>query len=424
MRQSLIIMTEHSVNKLVDHFFRNEFGKAVALLTSKFGTQYLEAAEDAVQEALTKAMQVWGYGQIPDNPTGWVIRVAQNKLIDHLRKLQRVYYATQLPETDYESPELPSDEQFKDEMIKMMFACCNPKLSTEYQIILTLKILGGLSIREISSALLKKEETIAKSYTRAKKRFKEINLKLEIPEAEEIQNRLDRILKIVYLLFNEGYKSTEGEQLIRKELCEEAMRLNQLLLDKLETNSQSCRALMALMHFQVARFDARVDRNGNSVSLETQDRSIWDQQHILLGNRYLTTIEDGMQNTYFIQAAINGIHCAAETYASTNWTYILMLYNHLYNLSGNPIVALNRIIPISKVHGAELGLLELEKIKDHECFKGNYLISATEAELLIQLKRTDQAVDKLALAIDLCKNIREKDFLRVKMNRICDNRRP
>ena len=411
-------MTQSSVNKLVDHFFRNEFGKAVALLTSKFGPQYLEVAEDAVQEALAKAMQVWGYGQIPDNPTGWVIRVAQNKLIDQIRKLQRVYYATQLPEIGHESPELLNEEQFKDEMIKMMFACCNPKLSTEHQIILTLKILGGLSIREIASALLKKEETIAKAYTRAKKRFKEINLKLEIPGEQEIQNRLDRILKVIYLLFNEGYKSTEGEQLIRKELCEEAMRLNQLLLDKPETNTTSSLALMALMHFQVARFDARVNTDGNSVSLEEQDRKTWDEQHILLGNRYLTTIEDGMNNVYFLQAAINGIHCAADTYESTNWTHILILYNRLYFLSKNPIVALNRILPLSKVHGAEAALDELVKVKTEESIQNNYLVPATEAELLFQLNRHDEAIDKLTHAIELCKNNREKDFLTTKMRRI------
>ncbi|MEQ9303897.1 MAG: sigma-70 family RNA polymerase sigma factor, partial [Marinoscillum sp.] len=372
-------MPNPSASSLVDHFFRNEFGKAVTYLTGKFGVAHLEAAEDAVQDALVKAMQSWGFGKVPDNPTGWIIRVAKNKLIDHLRRQQKVYYATQLPQVETESPDI-SDELFKDEMVKMIFACCNPAISSEYQLILTLKILGGLSVREIASALIKKEETIAKSYTRAKKKFKEENLTLEIPSQGDIQNRLNTALQAIYLLFNEGYKTTHGEQLIRKDLCEVAMRLNQLLLDKPETNNELSRSLMALMHFQVSRFDARLNDIGQSVSLEKQDRSKWDNRHIDLGNRYLTTIADGMTNTYFLQAAINGIHCSAPTYEQTNWTYILMLYNHLYSLSPNPIVALNRIYPLSKVHGPEIALEQLDELSKNKALDMNHLVFATRAE--------------------------------------------
>ena len=410
-------MPQKPVKQVVDHLFRNEFGKAVTILTSKFGTQHLEAAEDAVQDALSKAMQTWAYSKIPDNPSGWIIRVAQNKLIDHLRRQQKVFYATQLPENSYEIA-VPNNEQFKDEMVNMMFACCNPKLSTDYQIILTLKILGGLSIREIATALLKKEETIAKSYTRAKKQFKEENINLELPNSEAIQVRLQMVLKTIYLLFNEGYKSTEGESLIRKDLCEEAMRLNQLLLDKQETNNDWSRSLMALMHFQVSRFDARIDVNGHSISLEFQDRSKWDEQHITLGNRYLTTVTDGMKNSYFLQAAINGIHCAAKTYDQTNWTYILILYNHLYQLNANPIVALNRIYPFAMVNGAQSALEELQKIKNHPTLKENYLVAATSAELYIQLKNNHQAETELLKAIGLCKNQQDLHFLTQKLEQI------
>ncbi|WP_258098808.1 RNA polymerase sigma factor [Marinoscillum pacificum] len=403
-------MSQKPVNQLVDHFFRNEFGKAVTLLTSKFGIQYLEIAEDAVQEALGKAMQNWGFGKIPDNPSGWIIRVAQNKIIDYLRRQQKVFYATQVPDQAYHE-QITSDEQFNDEMIKMIFACCNPKLSADYQIILTLKILGGLSIREIASALLKKEETIAKSYTRAKKQFQKENLQLELPEDEAINDRLLMVLKTIYLLFNEGYKSTEGEQLIRRDLCEEAMRLNQLLLENASTNNEWSRSLMALMHFQVARFDSRVDEYGLAISLTDQDRSKWDQRHITFGNRYLTTIENGIKNTYFIQAAISGIHCAAKTWEDTNWTYILMLYNHLYALRPNPVVALNRIYPFAMVHGAEAALTELNKLKTESSLLSNHLLAATEAELHQQLGDLQEAIKLTEKAIDLAKNEKDKIFL-------------
>ena len=189
--------------KLVDHFFRTEYGKAVSHLTSKFGSVHLELAEDSVQEALIKAMQVWPYSKIPDNPTGWILRVAGNKMIDQLRRDQKISRPEELPEHSEEFNENLSLDSINDDMVRMMFACCHPTLSDEYQIILTLKMLGGLSIMEISSSLLKKEETVAKSYTRAKKKFKADEIKLTLPPAHEIEKRLEIVLKIIYLLFNE-----------------------------------------------------------------------------------------------------------------------------------------------------------------------------------------------------------------------------
>ncbi len=399
--------------QVVDHLFRNEFGKAVAYLTSQFGPSHLEAAEDAVQEALIQAMKSWPFGEIPRNPSGWIIRVATNKLIDHLRRQQKVYYAPQIPEATTETPEI-SEELFKDEMVKMMFACCNPSLSAEYQLILTLKILGGLSVREIASALLKKEETVAKSYTRAKKKFRESNLSIDIPSEQEISNRLQIVLRVIYLLFNEGYKTTEGEFLIRRDLCDEAMRLTQMLLEKPETNNEFSRSLMALMLFQVSRFDARIKADGEPVSLEDQDRSLWKQEEITLGNRYLTTINDGMNNEYFIQAAINGIHCAAKNWNETSWTNILILYNHLHNLSPSPIIALNRIYPYSKVHGAEKGLNKLHSLADTIKEDHSQLFFANKAELLRTLGKKKEANEALDIAISKTNNKYEKQFLSLK----------
>lgn len=405
------------ISELTDHFFRNEFGKTVAYLTGKFGPSYLTEAEDAVQEALIKAMQSWPYGRLPNNPTGWIVTVAHNKLIDQIRRRQKVYYTTNLPEESSQVPEI-SEAYFQDEIIKLMFACCNPRLSPEYQIVLTLRLLGGLSVKEIASALLKKEETIAKALTRAKKKFQQENLSLDIPTTEEIQPRLQRVLKVIYLLFNEGYKSSGGDKLIRRDTCEEAMRLNHILLEKASTNTEWSRSLMALMHFQVSRFDARTNDIGEGISLEHQARDKWDQQHILLGNRYLCTIENGLNNPYFLQAAISGIHANAPSYKETAWPDILKLYDHLYRIQPNPIVALNRIIPLSMVEGPKAALAQLQKLESEKCLVKNHLVPATKAELHLQMNEPDIARKLLSDAAIITDNSTERAFLIKKMRGI------
>ncbi|WP_420316262.1 RNA polymerase sigma factor [Ekhidna sp.] len=404
--------------QLVDHFFRTEYGKAVSHLTSRFGSSKIELAEDSVQEALIKAMQTWPYAQIPDNPTGWILRVARNKMIDHLRRDQKINHQ-EVPESVEEMKEDLSLESINDDMVRMMFACCHPKLSQEYQIILTLKILGGLSVREISSSLLKKEETVAKAYTRAKKKFKKEEIKLILPPANEIEKRLDIVLKIIYLLFNEGYKSAEGENLIRKDLCDDAIRLNAVLLESEICNTPSANALMALMHFHVSRFDARVDDDGNVISLEHQDRSRWDQRLIQQGLDFLNAAsqEDAM-NEYLIQAAISATHCRAQTFEETDWNNILALYDLQLQLTPSPIVELNRVVVLEKVHGPLLGLKEVERLEATQFFDEYYLFHAIKSDMLHKIGNIDEAKTALQIAIDLAKNDREKDYLSSKLKNL------
>ncbi|WP_425390575.1 RNA polymerase sigma factor [Ekhidna sp.] len=405
-------------SQLVDHFFRTEYGKAVSHLTSKFGASNLELAEDSVQEALIKAMQTWPYSQIPDNPTGWIFKVARNKMIDHLRRDQKINHQ-EVPERVEEMNEELSLESINDDMVRMMFACCHPTLSQEYQIILTLKILGGLSVREISSSLLKKEETVAKAYTRAKKKFKQEEIKLILPPAHEIEKRLEIVLKIVYLLFNEGYKSAEGENLIRKDLCEDAIRLNTVLLESEICNTPSANALMALMFFHSSRFDARVDQKGNVVSLEDQDRSKWSQELIQRGLRFLEAAsEDGAMNEYLIQAAISATHCSAANFEQTDWKNILSLYDLQLQLTPTPIVELNRVVALEKVHGPLLGLKEVERLEATQFFEEYYLFYAIKSEILHKMGGIEEAKLALEKSIELCKNKREKNYLYLKMNRI------
>ncbi len=397
--------------KLVDHFFRNEYGRAVSFLTSKFGSHHLELAEDAVQEALIRAMQTWSFGKIPQNPTGWILRASQNKMIDHLRRAGKVSYEEQPPDMQAEDTSF-DDETLNDDVIKMMFACSNPKLSTEYQIILILKILCGLSIKEIASALLKKEDAVAKAYTRSKKRFQEENLSLDLPSTKEIKGRLRVVLKSIYLLFNEGYKRTEGNMLISRDLCQEAMRLNDILLASEKTHTVSGRSLMALMCFHVSRFESRLSSDGKIISLEKQDRTKWDKKLIKLGNQYLNSMsKEEVFNEYFLQAAISGIHCNAKRFEDTNWKSILNFYNLLYRLNPNPMIALNRVVPYEKVYGSEEALSELKKIESTTQISEHYLFFAIKADLLKASGQLSDAKAYLEKAIEKTKNQNEREYL-------------
>lgn len=403
------------VNSLVDHYFRNEYGNAVSYLTAKFGTQHLEIVEDAVQEALFKAMQNWSYNKIPNNPSGWIVTVASNKIIDHLRKASRLdgFNTTYAEPVEHQNINL---ETIQDDVIKMMFACCHPALSTEYQIILTLKILGGLSIKEIARALLKKEETIAKSYTRAKRKFQEENIQLELPQPVEIKNRLNTVLHIIYLLFNEGYKTTNGDELLKKDLCHEAIRLNEILLENNDCNKSVSNALMALMFFHSSRFDARVDKDGHLITLEFQNRSQWNQDYIQKGMEFLEKATKGaFINEFYLQATISGLHCEAKVYNETKWSDILELYDTLLRLNPSPMVKLNRIVALGKANSPSDALTELKQLETNPQLENHYLVYAIKGEFLVESGNIEEGKQATLKAISLTNNSAEKKYLQRKL---------
>jgi len=403
------------VTHLVDHFFREEYGKAVSYLTAKYGASNLELAEDSVQEALYKAMKSWPYGQIPTNPTGWIITVASNKMVDHLRRESRVDGADMIPEKEGNFIEVEL-ETIKDDVVKMMFACCHSSLSTEYQIILTLKILGGLSIREIARALLKKEETVAKSYTRAKKKFQSEAIALELPGRAEIRIRLRTVLHIIYLLFNEGYKTTEGDTLIQKGLCKEAIRLTNILLESEACNISMTNALMALMLFHSSRFESRVNEQGELVTLENQDRSKWDLGLIEDGLNSLELATQGsFLNEFYVQAAISGTHCKADTYEETNWKEILGMYNVLLQINPTSIVRLNRAVALAKANSPWEALKELRLLESDNQMQEYYLFHAIKGEFLQEVGESAAALKALNRAIALTSNAAEIAHLRRKL---------
>ncbi|MEQ9297217.1 MAG: sigma-70 family RNA polymerase sigma factor [Cyclobacteriaceae bacterium] len=402
---------------IVDQFFRHQWGRVVSHLTGKFGVPNLTLVEDAVQEALTKAMQSWAFKGIPDNPAGWITRVAHNHVIDALRRkknFEKKSAELEQGESSY-AMDWDMDEEIKDDELKMMFACCHPAINAELQIILTLKILGGFSNAEVARQLLKKEDTIAKAYTRGKKKLIDEGITLEVPFGKYLSQRLSRVLRILYLLFNEGYSVTAGDQLIKVSLCEEAIRLGSLILECKRLVKPDVHALLALMYFQSSRFGARLDRNGRMVSLEHQDRMLWDHSLIELGKEHLELAAAfGHINDYFIQASIARVHCDASTYEGTNWRQILMMYDIQLQLNSNPVIFLNRVIAYGKVHGAEAALRELRLNGSNKTLEKYPLRYAVEAELLAEKEDYATAIEKIEQAISLNANELEVAFMKFK----------
>ncbi|PRX57092.1 RNA polymerase sigma factor [Flagellimonas meridianipacifica] len=380
-------MTNSNLNHTIDHLFRNEYGKLISLLTHKYGVSFLEQIEDAAQDTFLKAMQVWGYQSIPDNPTAWLFRVAQNRLIDVLRRDKKSDLMGDKPfpkeKTNKESKVILEDA-LEDSQLNMIFACCHPTLSQEYQIVLSLKLMGGFSNKELADALLKKEDAIAKSFTRAKKQFREKVQFLQIPVQMGLQSRLFQVLRVIYLLFSEGYAATTGAQLLKRDICYEALRLALLLRKNKYCFHPNLEALIALMCFHVSRFEARLDKEGNLVSLEHHDRSLYDQELIQIGIYHLQQAgtKDQTPSHYHLEAARSYYHCTALSFSETDWKNILYLYDVQLKQQYSPMVALNRIVPFGKVHGPKAALKELRLLEQQTDFSNSGLFYAIWAELL------------------------------------------
>lgn len=408
---------------LVEHVFRHEYGKIISFLVHKFGPSYLETIEDGVQEALIKAMQVWGYSEPPKKPTAWLLRVANNNVIDNLRRDKKTTNDDNVTEyVDYRQSkhdEVYLNDIINDSQLKMIFACCHPSLSQEYQIILSLKLIGGFGNKEIARALLKKEETVAKSFTRAKKKLKANVKTLDIPIELGLKSRLNIVLKIIYLLFSEGYTTSSGESLIKRDICLEAIRLALLLSQNKYCNQPETHALISLMCFHTARFNARIDSNGDMVDLEHQNRALYDLELIRIAIQHLKQAGvDEHPSEYHLQAAIAYCHCTAKSFAVTDWQSILRLYDLQLQKQYSPIVQLNRIVPFYKVHGAKKAMQELQRFEKSPHFIANALFYAIKAELLSDSKNWDSSKRALKNAIDLTQNKLERKHLQKKLDKL------
>jgi RNA polymerase sigma factor (sigma-70 family) len=417
------------VTQVVEHFFRHEAGKVVSTLTRIFGIEHLNRAEDLVQETLVRALQTWPYYGIPKNPSAWITQVAKNLALDLIRR-EKIFRnketeITRLMEQGF-ADRAGNEAEFaegeiKDDRLRMMFVCCHPRVPQEGQVALALRTLCGFSAAEIARAFLTSEAAIAKRLTRAKQKIRDARIPFEIPAGEELTERLDGVLQTLYLLFNEGYKASVGEQLIREELCHEAIRLGALLAGHPAGSRPPTHALLALMLLNGARLQSRIDSDGNILRLKEQDRSCWDQAMIARGLFHLMQSTAGDEvSEYHLQAGIAACHCAAKDYDSTDWAQILSLYDRLIEIDDSPVVALNRAVAVANVHGPRAGIEAVEAIQNREQLNSYYLLYVVLGEFEAHLSHRQAAINYFRKSLELATIQSEQMFLSKKLQELGD----
>ncbi|WP_295795886.1 DUF6596 domain-containing protein [Mucilaginibacter sp.] len=353
--------------ELIPHLFRTEYRKIVSVLCKRFGFAEIEVAEDIASETFITAAQTWGIKGIPPNPVAWLYNVAKNKAKNYLHRelLFNGKIAAELRNNLDEEYELEIDlspQNINDSQLQMMFAICHPSIAPEAQVGLSLRILCGFGIDEIAEAFLSNKETINKRLFRAKEKLREGNIKIELPTLAEIDERLDAVLTTIYLLFNEGYYSVNKNQTIRKDLCLEAMRLCNMLIENKNTNKPHVNALMALMCFHTSRFDARIGINGEHISYEEQDTSLWNPDLISKGGYFLNCAAVGDRLTKYHLEATIAFWSTRQPDTTEKWENVLQLYNHLLQIEYSPVAALNRTFALSKANGKNEAIIVAEKL--------------------------------------------------------------
>ncbi len=409
------------INELVEHFFRHESGKMTSVLTGIFGTDNLILVEDIVQDTLVEAISNWTYKGIPENHVAWLYTVAKNKTLNAIRRerhqekyiSESLYVSKTQPPTELNPIDFFSEESISDDQLRMMFMCCHPSISKDSQIALILKTLCGFNISEIAKSFLTGNESINKRLVRARKTIREDDIPFEVPSKQQLDKRVDAVLEAIYLLFNEGYSASSGDELIRTELCKESIRLAEMLANhKSITNKSNTYALIALMQLNSSRFKAREDKDGNIMTLSQQNRSLWDYRIMEQGFSNLGKAALNHQiSNYHILATISAYHCSAKDFASTDWKSILSLYDKLLTIDNSPIVILNRAIALSKAGDIKKAIQELGVIENDKIIKSNYLFYATKAEFHVQINENDIAKKTLKKAIELAPLPKEKQML-------------
>ncbi len=405
---------------IAERLFRREAGRLVSILTGIFGVRRLQLAEDVVQEAMVRALKTWALHGIPVNPEAWLMQTARNLAVDRIRRENRfqhkqpeiITYLEQRMPDGGTPPEARFESEIHDARLRLMFACCHPDLPEEMQTALALKVLGGLSPREIAHAYLTSETAVTKRLTRARRRLQEDRIPFEVPAGPELPPRLEGVLHTIYLIFNEGYKASGGEHVVREELCEEAIRLGTLLAEHPLTAQPRVHALLALMLFNGARLPARTNAGGDIVRLHEQDRSLWQRPMIQRGVNHLALSASGDEvSEYHLQAGIAACHCLAEDDASTDWPRIVSLYDQLAEMNDSPVIALNRAVAVARVRGPARGITELERVLEHSSLDAYYLTHAVLGDLEMQRNRVAAAASHFQDAINLTEVTSERIFL-------------
>ena len=411
-------MTVTDVHRTIDAVWRIESARLIAALTRR--VRDVGLAEELAQEALLSALEAWPRTGIPDNPGAWLMATAKNRAIDQLRRARMLQDKHALlghelemeQQFDSNPVEAQADQHIADDLLRLMFIACHPLLSTQARTALTLRLIGGLTTTEIARAVLTAEPTIAQRIVRAKRTLSEAQVPFELPPREELTARLASVLEVIYLIFNEGYSATAGEDWMRPALCEEALRIGRVLAE-LVPDASEVHGLVALMEIQASRLRARAGAHGEPVLLMEQNRAHWDRVLIHRGLLALARGEalTAARGAYLLQAAIAACHARAFQATDTDWVAITALYDELARLTGSPVVELNRAVAVAMAYGPAAGLALTDALRDSGALPGYHLLPSVRADLLARLGRYAEARAEFERAAQLTGNARERTLL-------------
>lgn len=428
------------VDQVIEQLFRRESARLTATLTRVFGVARLDLVEDVVQEGLLEALRHWRFTGLPENPAAWLTQVARRRALDALRReathrrlepdlaaiAQQKHWPVAAEDVSWDRARLATEGggdglsvSLPDDQLRLIFTCCHPRLGDELKIALTLKLACGFGVPEIARALLISPEAAAQRIVRAKRSLRENGVALEPPDRIGVAERLDNVLGVIYLMYNEGYTATTGDALVRRDLLQESARLAKLMLDDPRTASPKVHALLSIMLFQTARLETRTDRDGGVVLLDRQDRSLWDARLIALGFQHLVRsgAGDGL-SAFHLEAAIAAVHARAATFESTDWREIVELYDLLVKVRFDPVARVNRAVAVSMLDGPEAGLDAVEEIVASGRLGSYFPLAAARGEMLARAGRSEEAAESFRYAMRLTSSRPERAMIQSKLDAV------